>query len=235
MSKKLKRFLPIIAIGVGMVLAYFLGLYDAISFDMIREKHKELQAFVESKPVIAPILFMIVYTVSTAFSIPGGIFLTLLGGYLFPLPWSFFYVLIAATCGACIVFLAAKTAIGDYFRNKAGPFLQKMEAGFRENAVSYLFFLRLAPIFPFWLVNVAPAFFGIPLRTYAWTTFLGIAPGTFVFCQAGAGIESVLNTEGEFSINSFFTTKIKVALILLALFALIPPVIKKIRSKNSKK
>ena len=99
------------------------------------------------------------------------------------------------------VFLIARTALGDSLRNRAGPALQRMEAGFKENAFSYLLVLRLVPLFPFWLVNLVPAFLGVRLRTYLLGTFIGIIPGTFVFATVGAGLESVLSQGGALSLS----------------------------------
>jgi uncharacterized membrane protein YdjX (TVP38/TMEM64 family) len=99
--------------------------------------------------------------------------------------------------------------------------------------VSYLLFLRLVPLFPFWLVNLAPAFLGIPLRTFVWTTFIGIIPGAFVFAQAGAGLGAILDSNQGLSINGIFNWQVKIALIALGIFALIPILVKKIR-KNAR-
>ena len=87
------------------------------------------------------------------------------------------------------------------------------------------------PLFPFWLVNLAPAFLGVPLRTFVWTTFVGIIPGSFVFAQAGTGLGAILDSNQEFSIHAIFNWQVKIALIALGIFALLPILIKKIRRK----
>ncbi len=98
----------------------------------------------------------------------------------------------AATAGATIVFLIARTAVGETFSARAGPWLAKLSDGFKEEALSYMLFLRLVPAFPFWFVNIAPAVLGVPFRTYVIGTFLGIIPATFAFASAGAGLDSVV-------------------------------------------
>jgi uncharacterized membrane protein YdjX (TVP38/TMEM64 family) len=143
-------------------------------------------------------------------------------------------VLIGATIGATLLFLAARTALGESLRKKAGPLLTKMEKGFKENAVSYLLFLRFVPLFPFWLVNLAPAFFNVPLRTFVWTTAVGILPGAFVFTQAGAGLNAIFENEGVFSVHTILNTQLKIALVCLGIFALIPVAIKKYRARKTK-
>jgi len=101
-----------------------------------------------------------------------------------------------------------------------------MEGGFQKNAASYLLFLRFIPLFPFWLVNIAPAFFNVKTRTYIWTTFVGIIPGSYVYAQAGSGLGTIFEEGKSFSFNSVFNTQMNFALVLLALFSLIPILVK---------
>jgi uncharacterized membrane protein YdjX (TVP38/TMEM64 family) len=131
-------------------------------------------------------------------------------------------VVFAATLGATALFLIARTALGDALRAKAGPAIQKMEAGLQENALSYLLVLRLIPLFPFWLVNLVPAFLGVPLRTYVIGTFVGIIPGTFIYVSIGAGLESVIRQGEACSLSGALTPQVITALAGLALLALLP-------------
>ncbi|MBA3815833.1 MAG: VTT domain-containing protein, partial [Parachlamydiaceae bacterium] len=103
----------------------------------------------------------------------------------------------------------------------------------QENAASYLLFLRFVPLFPFWLVNIAPAFFGVSLLTFVWTTLVGIFPGTLVFTLAGAGLEKILENNEPFSLSTIFNTQIKMALILLGITALVPIALKRFRKKST--
>lgn len=226
-----KRYIPFVILVILSVTAivYF---RDYLTFESLKEKREALLQYRDQYPVLAPITFILLYITITALSVPGAVFVTLFGGFLFPQPLSTIYVLIGATIGASIIFLAAKTAFGDLLREKAGPVLQKMESGFRENAVSYLLFLRFIPIFPFWLVNLAPAFFGVTLWTFVWTTFIGILPGSAVYTQVGAGLGAILDSGEEFSISAVFNWKLRIALIALGLFVLIPVIVKKFRKKN---
>jgi uncharacterized membrane protein YdjX (TVP38/TMEM64 family) len=234
LNKKIKRYLPLIAILLGMGVLYFSGFYRYLSFDCLRIYHHTLKSFIEIHPVAVPILYILTYILLTALSVPGAVFLTLLGGYLFPQPLSTIYVIFSATCGAILIFLAARTALADFLREKAGPFLKKMEKGFQENGASYMLFLRFVPLFPFWIVNIAPAFFGVRLRTFVWTTLVGIAPGSFVFTLAGAGLETIFDTNQPFSISAIFNTQMKIALSLLGVFALVPILIKKIKKSRDR-
>lgn len=226
------RFVPLVLIMILMGIAYFTGLHEYFSYQSMRKHRATLLALVATYPLLAPLLYISAYTISTALSIPGGIFLSIFGGFLFPQPFSTIFVVIGATLGAIIIFLAASTAFGEILKNKAGPLMQKMQAGFQEDAAHYLLFLRLVPIFPFWMVNLAPAFFGVSLFTFTWTTFFGIMPGAFVFTQAGVGLGAILDSGETLSIDAIFNNQIKIALIALGIFALLPVVIKKIRRRK---
>ncbi len=229
--QRLKKFVPITVVVLLAIVVWSSGLGKHINFETLKEYRRQLKDFVAMYPMAAPAIYMLVYAVSIALSVPWASFLSLTGGFLFLQPFSTLYTVTAATIGACGIFLAAKTAFGEMLQKRAGPLLKKLEAGFQENAISYLFFLRLVPLFPFWLVNLAPALVGVSLRVFFWTTFLGIIPGAFVYTQAGAGLGAIFDTEGSFSIDAVFNTQIKIALAALGIFALIPVVIKKFRKK----
>lgn len=215
---------------VLMITAYFMGATDYLSFETIKTHRASVLQLIETHPILMPLFFIALYIVVIALSLPGGAVLTLLGGFFFGLPWSTLYVLLGATIGATLIFLAARTAFGDLLKKKAGPFLSKMEKGFQKNVASYLLFLRFVPLFPFWLVNLAPAFFNVRTSTYIWTTLIGILPGTYVLTQAGSGLGAIFDEGHSFSIENIFNLQVKIALFALALFALIPILVKKLRN-----
>jgi uncharacterized membrane protein YdjX (TVP38/TMEM64 family) len=168
------------------------------------------------------LLYGLAYLAMVAFSLPGGAVMTVAGGFLFGALPTAAVVVVAATAGATLVFLAARTALGDILRRRAGPFLKGMEEGFRANALSYLLVLRLVPLFPFVVVNLVPAFLGVSLRVFVLGTLFGIAPGTFVYASVGAGLGSVFDAGESFSARSVLTTEVVVALLGLAFLALVP-------------
>jgi uncharacterized membrane protein YdjX (TVP38/TMEM64 family) len=165
---------------------------------------------------------------------------TIFGGFLFStvvdgIPGTILaaaIVVIGATVGATALFLAARTGLGEPLRARAGPNLRRMEAGFRENAMSYLLVLRLVPLFPFWLVNLVPAFLGVPLRTYVIGTFFGIMPGTFVYASVGSGLGAILEAGESPDLGIIFKAEILIPLLGLALLALIPVIYKRIKTKR---
>jgi uncharacterized membrane protein YdjX (TVP38/TMEM64 family) len=136
---------------------------------------------------------------------------------------------LAATVGALAVFLAARSALGDALRARAGPFVKRLEAGFRENALSYLLVLRLVPLFPFWLVNIVPALLNVPTRTFVIGTLVGIVPGTFVFVSVGNGLDAVF-ARGELpGAGIFLEPEVLIPIAGLTLLALVPVVYKRFR------
>jgi uncharacterized membrane protein YdjX (TVP38/TMEM64 family) len=227
---QLKRFLPLAVLVLAVVAAFGLGLDDYVSFDQLKRNRAQLLDFVDRHPVLAPLIFMLVYAAVVALSIPGGAILTMAGGFLFGVVAATCYVVIAATCGATVVFLIARTALGDSLRQKAGPAMRRMEAGFRENALNYLLFLRLIPVFPFWLVNLVPAFLGVPLTTYVVATLVGIIPGSLVYASVGNGLGAVFEAGGTPDLGIIFRPEIILPIVGLAVLALLPVAYKKIKA-----
>lgn len=227
-----KRLIPVGVLILGLVAFFVFDLGRFLSFDALRQNRAALLNWVDTYGVVAALVYMLIYAVAIAFSLPGGAVLTITGGFLFGSVWGTICVVIAATAGATALFLIAKTSFGDALRAKAGPALQRMQEGFQEGALSYLLVLRLVPLFPFFLVNLVPAFLGVSLRVYVVGTFIGIIPGTFVFATVGAGLGSVFDQGGEFSAAGILTPQIITALIGLAVLALIPVVYKKIKARS---
>ncbi|MGE0184089.1 MAG: TVP38/TMEM64 family protein [Parvularculaceae bacterium] len=219
----LMRFLPLAALGVAAAVVFATGAYRYLTLDALKEHRAALEAFVEGNLVYALILYALAYIAVTALSLPGATIMSLLGGFLFGPVVGTAAVVVAATIGAAIIFSAAKTAVGDALRSRAGPFARKMEEGFRTNAFSYLLLLRLIPVFPFFIVNIAPALFNVRLRTFFAATFIGIIPGAFAFVSAGAGLGAVLDAGDEVKLTGLLTQPaVLTPIIALSLLALLP-------------
>jgi uncharacterized membrane protein YdjX (TVP38/TMEM64 family) len=231
-SFSFKRLLPLLVLVAGLVVFFALGLHRYLSFEVLRDNREALLTWVQQNGLLAALVYMSVYAVAVAFSLPGGLVLSITGGFLFGALLGSLYILIGATVGATALFMIAKSALGDFLRAKAGPWLQKMEVGFRENALSYLLVLRLVPLFPFFVVNLVPAFLGVSLSTYVIGTFFGIMPGVFVFASVGAGLGSVFDKGEAFSAAGILTPQIVIALLGLAILALIPVIYKKIKARS---
>lgn len=217
-----RRFAPLAVLVTGLIAFFVLGLDRYVSFEALSDNRDALVAFVQAHAVAASLIYIAIYAAATAVSIPGGTVLTLGGGFLFGIVWGTGLTVVGATLGATAVFLAARTALGDALKRKAGPWMQRMEAGFRRDAVSYLLTLRLIPIVPFWLVNLVPAFFGVSLHTFVWTTAVGIVPGTLVYASVGNGLGATLEAGGRPDLGIIFDPEILLPLIGLGLLALLP-------------
>ena len=227
------RLWPVAAVVAVVALLVAFGPDNATVLETLRSHREALLAMVAENAAIAALVYALIYAVAIALSIPGGAMMTIVGGFLFGPLRTTLYVVVAATVGASALFLIARGAVGDRLRGRAGPWLAKMEAGFQENALSYLLVLRLVPLFPFFVVNLAPAFLGVRFRTYLVATFFGIIPGTFVFALAGGGLGSVLDAGAEFSVSSVLTPEVVGALIGLALLALVPVVYKTLKARRT--
>lgn len=188
-----KRFIPLLVLFGGFSAAYFSGFSHLFTFENFSRLNEKGKVLVEGHPVAAPLVFMGIYYLYAALALPGAFVLTIISGCLFPLPLSTFYVVLADTAGACTLFLSAQAAFGEGLPKKAGPFLEKMEAGFNKNAIQYMLMMRLIPIFPFWIVNVAPAFFGIRLLPFLATTIIGLIPENLILTASASFLVSYMN------------------------------------------
>jgi uncharacterized membrane protein YdjX (TVP38/TMEM64 family) len=221
-----RLWLALVAIALFLAIRQS-GLAGYLSLDTLKIHRAALTSWVEANRVVAALAYVAVYVAAVAFSMPGAVFLTLSGGFLFGAVVGTLVTVAGATIGATLIFLFAKTLLGENALDRFGAPAAKLAAGIRENAASYLLALRLVPIFPFFLVNLAPAFVGVPLAIYVLTTFFGIIPGTAVFSLAGAGLGSVLDQGGPVTPGSILTPQIIGGLLGLAALSLAAIPIKK--------
>lgn len=196
------------------------GLGEHLSLDTLARHRETLTAFVAGNWGLAALAYLGIYIAAVAFSVPGAVFITLSGGFLFGAVAGTALTVLGATIGATAVFLLARTLFGEDALSRLGPRAEALAEAIRRNASSYLLVLRLVPLFPFFLVNLVPAFVGVRLRVYVATTLVGILPGTAVFSLAGAGLGDVLALGGEFDVGSVLTPQVLGALIGLALLSL---------------
>ncbi len=218
----LKRLLPLLVLVAGMIAFFDFCLHEYVTFEMLREHREYLLEQVNRYGLLAGLAFCIVYALTVVLSLPGGAVLTITGGFLFGPMIATLYAVVAATVGATALFIVAKTSIGDVLRAKARPWLGRMENGFNRNAFNYLLFVRLIPIFPFFVVNLVPAFLGVALRTYVAATFIGIIPATFVFASLGNGLGALFDAGKTPDLGIIFNPEIFVPILLLAMLTLVP-------------
>ncbi|MCA3247964.1 MAG: TVP38/TMEM64 family protein [Azospirillum sp.] len=226
------RFLPVVVILASVSLAYLSGLHAYLSFDALAENRARLLAWTTTNAGLALAAYVLAYIAIVALSLPGGAVATLTGGFLFGTWLGGLAAVVGATVGATLLFLAARTALGETLRAKAGPGLRKLEEGFKRDALSYLLVLRLIPAFPFFLVNLAPAFLGVSLRVYAIGTFLGILPATFVFASVGAGLGAVFDRGETPDLSIVLSPPVLLPLLALAALAMLPVLWRKFRKET---
>ena len=227
-----RRLLPLGAIALAVVGVFATGLHEFLSFEALRDHHAVLQRHVAAAPLLAGAVFVVLYAGAVALSLPGAAVMTLVGGFLFGTIAGGLLVVLSATVGASLLFLAARSAFYDLLRARAGGAVARMERGFRENAFNYLLFLRLVPLFPFFLVNLVPAFLGVRLGTFVAATALGIVPGTFVFASVGSGLGAVLEAGGKPDLSLATRPEVIGPLIALGLLSLVPVAVRRLRRRR---
>jgi uncharacterized membrane protein YdjX (TVP38/TMEM64 family) len=224
-----QRLVPLIVLAIGLGTAYYMDLHHFLTFETLKQNRADILAWKTQNYMMSTFVYVIAYAIATAISIPGAIWMTIAGGFMFGTLKGGVLVVVGATIGASVVFLAARYAFADFFHAKCGAMIHKMEAGFKENAFSYLLVLRLVPLFPFWLVNLVPAFLGVTTRTFVTSTFIGIIPGTFVLASIGNGLGHIIDKGGMPNLSVIWSPEILFPLLGLALLALIPVVYRKIK------
>ncbi|MDX8382438.1 MAG: VTT domain-containing protein [Ghiorsea sp.] len=225
----LKRSLPIVLLAALAASFFLFGLDEYVSFAALSQHRGSLLAWVDAYPMLSAASYTAAYALMVSLSLPVGLLMTLTGGLLFGAVWGGLYAVTGATVGATAIVLSARTSLGDFLLAKAGNSMQKMQQGFAENALSYMFMLRLLPIFPFFIVNLAPAFLNVPLRTYMIASFFGMIPATFVYTLAGSGLGKVFDQGDTFSAAGILTPEMIGGLIGLALLSAAPILYKKLK------
>ena len=231
-ASPLRRLLPLAVLAAGFAAFFALGLHRTLTLDELAARRADLAAFVDGQGALAALAYVAVYALVVAFSVPGGTVLTLAGGFLFGIAWGAAYAVAGATLGAVAVFLAARSALGGALRRKARPWIGRLEDGFRDHAFNYMLFLRLVPLFPFWLVNLVPAFLGVPVRVYVLATLVGIVPGALVYASVGNGLGAVLDAGETPDLGLVFCPEVMLPLLGLAALALLPVAVKAWRRRT---
>lgn len=216
-AKKGALFLVFAAVA-GAFFYFDLGKH--LTLESLKSNRAHLEELRAAHAFLFAALFVLVYVVQTAFSLPGAAILSLASGAIFGVLFGTLYVVSGATAGAVLAFLVSRTLLRDWVVGKFGARMEGIDRGLRENGLSYLLFLRLVPAFPFFLVNLACGVTGLPLRTYALGTLFGIMPGSLVFVNAGASLAAVE------SVSQVASPRVLGSFALLGLFALLPTIIK---------
>ena len=212
---------PVVLIAV-IAAVWFFGLADRLSWANLARYHATLSAEVAAHPLLAPCLYVAAYVASVTLSLPQAALLSMIGGLLFGTLPGGTLAITSATIGAVFVFLIARSAFADPLRRRGGAMLAKLREELRQNGFSYLLAMRLIPVLPFWLVNLAAALCGMRLRPFAIGTFLGIMPATFVMASIGSGLGEVLARGERPNVGVLFSLPVLGPLVALAALSLTP-------------
>lgn len=227
----IKRLMPLVILAIGLILFFIFDLGRFISISVLAENYLGITAWVSANLVLALVAYFALYTIAVAFSLPIASPLTLAGGAVLgyiaaPV------IIIAATLGALILFLAARGAFADLLAKRCGPFMAKISEGFQDQPFFWLLALRLIPLAPFWAVNIAPALLGMRTSSYIAATLIGIAPGTTVYVAVGRGFDAVLAAGKAPDLSTLGDIRIIAPLVGLGVLALIPILAKKFLKKG---
>ena len=228
------RLWPVYLIIVGLGAAWTFGVFDYLSLETLRTQQATLQAFVEQNFLLAFAAFILLYAAVTAFMVPGAGWVTIAGGLLFGLVGGSIATILGATLGAGILFLAARSSIGESLRKLAGRHAEKVRAEFDDSPMAYMFAMRFVPAVPFAVANIIPAILGAKFRDYVITTALGIVPGVIAYTWIGAGLGATF-AAGEDPDFASVAQNLLPAGIALVIVSLIPVAWKKIFAKKSNK
>ena len=239
-----RRWPALLLLLAGLCLLLAMPLYDSAVLIFLNNHLGKFAKIVERHRLLALLGYAAVYVSSVAVSFPGAILLTLIGGFGFGAIIGGFTAAVAATLGGLCAFLAARALCRDWSHKIGGFDLSSPIAGLRRDAAAYLIFLRLTPVFPFWLVNIAAAIAGVPPRTFLWTTFFGVMPGGFAFAAAGEALAGLLQSRAQayqaclaagarycrmhLDLGAIIDSRLLLALAALGLLALLPVAIRRI-------
>lgn len=220
-----RKLIPLAALILIIIIGYFLHVHHELSMAHLRKHHDGLQHFIQQHPFISPLLFILIYTVSVILIIPDSTILTLFGGLFFAWPLAILYSAVSETLGALIFFWIA--GLLRKAKKKEAKFIHKMRRYFQQDPASYLLFLRISHILPFWFISFAAAYFNAPVRTFIWTTFLGTIPYSAFVVSAGHDLKTAIAHHAPFKASDLFTLHTELAFLGIAILTLLPLFYKK--------
>ncbi len=236
LASRLLRRAPIVLIALAAVVA-LVFFRHWLSFDRLEQNRVALIALRDAHYLATSIGFIVLYTLVVIISVPGAVILTMAGGFLFGLFPGVIYNIVAATTGALVVFLAARTGFGHDLAERIearGGAVARLQSALKEHQITVLLTMRLIPVMPFFVANLVPALVGIRFWTFAITTFFGIIPADLVYTQLGAGLGDVFARGEHPNLHILFTPEFGLPLIGLAVLAALPLVIKLYNSRKGK-
>ena len=227
-----RRFGPLLLVVAILVAAWASGLTRDLSLHALHARRLALEAAVHAHPLLALGAYVGAYTAVVALSLPAALVMTLTGGLLFG-PWiGGLAATVSCTIGSAIIFLVCRTAVGDALRKRAGSTIARIEEGVRRDAFSYVVVLRLVPVMPFWLANLALGFVDIPLGVFVAASFLGILPVSLVYAGLGANLNLLFARHERPDLHLVLKPEVFLPLVGLALLAIAPILARRLRRRG---
>ena len=218
-----------IAVFAAVSIAVSYVFSDYLSFEALRQNKDALEAFRTQSPLLTSVLFFAIYTLIVAFSLPGAAVASITGGFLFGLGLGTLLNVGAATLGAMAIFSVVRFGFGNALAARMnasdGP-AARIQKALRNNEISVLLLIRLIPVVPFFVANIAPALVGVRWQNFLWTTFVGILPGGLVFTWIGVGVAEVLDQGGVPDLSLIWSPHILGPILGLALLSALPIALK---------
>ena len=196
---------------------YLLGGSHYLQLEYARENLERLREILHASPVLFTSIFVGIILCLSTLSIPGSIILTLLSGAIFGVGMGLFWVMLATTAGACLSFLMSRYMLRSYFQRRFQKQFYKMNHRVEKEGIAYLFTLRMIPVSPFVVINVVMGLTEMRLWNFAWVTFLGMLPGTFLYVLAGKKLSTITK------MSQILSWEILLGLTLLGL---LPPLVR---------
>ena len=227
---RIKKYIIPLSIVIIAIVGFTL-LRDYLSYETLRNNHESLVNFKNENYWVTVIIFIISYITLVTFALPGSPIASLTGGFLFGLAFGTFLNVTAAATGATLIFLAAKNGFGNKLTQRIDASegsIRKIRDGIKRDEISYLFLIRLIPIIPFAVANLVPALFGVSLRNFFFTTYIGIIPGGLVFTWLGSGLSEIFKQNEEPNFSIIFEIYVIGPILCLCLLSFLPIILKKL-------
>ena len=225
-----KKYIIPLSIVIIAIVGFTL-LRDYLSYETLRNNHESLVNFKNENYWVTVIIFIISYITLVTFALPGSPIASLTGGFLFGLAFGTFLNVTAAATGATLIFLAAKNGFGNKLTQRIDTSegsIRKIRDGIKRDEISYLLLIRLIPIIPFAVANLVPALFGVSLRNFFFTTYIGIIPGGLVFTWLGSGLSDIFKQNQEPNFSIIFEIYVIGPILCLCLLSFLPIILKKL-------
>ncbi|MFT6834841.1 MAG: putative membrane protein YdjX (TVP38/TMEM64 family) [Francisellaceae bacterium] len=230
----IKRFLPLFILILGLIIFIVLGGHHYLNIQILDHNYALIEKYTQQHYFLSIIIFISIYIIAIAFSLPGATLLTLLSGLLFGTWSGTLWSVIAATIGATITYLAVKSAFGEFLKNRISGRIAKLQKGFSGNAFNYLLMLRLLPIFPFFIINIAAGIVGVRMRIFILASLIGMTPCAFIYAWIGSGLSSIITQQTKLDLNIFIKPSVIIPLLALAILTMIPVFLKFRQNRKEK-